>query len=69
MRPADDGLLGLLTLATTRGAIRGGNSGFRRFGAYYDSGYLFWFAISPDGQLALARGAETKDVVLIKGFR
>jgi eukaryotic-like serine/threonine-protein kinase len=36
---------------------------------YYDSGYIFWFAISPDGQLALARGTETKDVVLIKGFR
>jgi len=35
---------------------------------HYDSGYIFRFDISRDGQLALARGSQSSDVVLIKGF-
>jgi len=36
---------------------------------HYDSGRVFRFAWSRDGQLALARGTESRDVVLIKGFQ
>ena len=36
---------------------------------HYDSGHIFWFDISRDGQLALARGTNSSDVVLIRNFR
>ena len=36
---------------------------------HYDSGHIFWFDISRDGQLALARGSQSSDVVLIRKFQ
>jgi hypothetical protein len=36
---------------------------------HYDSGHIFWFDISRDGTLALARGSESSDVVLIRNFQ
>jgi hypothetical protein len=36
---------------------------------HYDSGHIFQFAISRDGQLALARGGESSNVVLIRKFQ
>jgi serine/threonine protein kinase/Tol biopolymer transport system component len=33
---------------------------------HYDSGHIFWFDISSAGQLALARGTQSSDVVLIR---
>jgi len=36
---------------------------------HYDSGHIFWYAISRDGQLALARGIQSSDVVMIRNFQ
>jgi serine/threonine protein kinase len=36
---------------------------------HYDSGRIFWYAISRDGQLALARGIQSSDVVMIRNFQ
>jgi hypothetical protein len=36
---------------------------------HYNSGRIFWFDISRDGQLALARGSQSSDVVLIRNFQ
>ena len=36
---------------------------------HYDSGRIFWFDISRDGLLALSRGSESSDVVLIRNFQ
>ncbi|HET7100512.1 MAG TPA: DPP IV N-terminal domain-containing protein, partial [Terriglobia bacterium] len=36
---------------------------------HYDSGHIFWFDISSAGQLALARGSQSSDVVLIRNFQ
>jgi serine/threonine protein kinase/Tol biopolymer transport system component len=36
---------------------------------HYDSGRIFGLDVSRDGKLALARGTESSDVVLIKGFQ
>jgi serine/threonine protein kinase len=36
---------------------------------HYDSGHIFWLGISPDGRLALARGSQSSDVVLIRNFQ
>jgi Tol biopolymer transport system component len=33
---------------------------------HYDSELIFWFDISRDGQLPLARGSQSSDVVLIR---
>jgi hypothetical protein len=36
---------------------------------HYNSGRIFWFDIARDGQLALARGSQSSDVVLIRKFQ
>jgi eukaryotic-like serine/threonine-protein kinase len=36
---------------------------------HYDSVRIFWFDISGDGQIALARGTRSNDVVLIRNFQ
>jgi hypothetical protein len=36
---------------------------------HYDSGRIFWYAIACDGQLAVARGTESSDVVMITNFQ
>ena len=30
---------------------------------------IFWFDFSPDGKLAVSRGTQTSDVILIRDFR
>ncbi|HEY3026454.1 MAG TPA: hypothetical protein VGJ55_09920 [Pyrinomonadaceae bacterium] len=41
----------------------------RNYVTDFKSDQIFWFDFSRDGQLALSRGTQTSDVILIRDFR
>ncbi|MEJ2010505.1 MAG: hypothetical protein P8Z30_20520 [Acidobacteriota bacterium] len=45
------------------------SGGAPRQSTHYKSGLIFDFDVSRDGQLAIARGTQSRDVVLIRKFQ